>query len=60
LPVVPSSGRSVAGAAGGELRPDVGPADLRSLLAGILAAATDRDQAARLFDLAIDSLRRRG
>jgi len=50
----------VAGAAGGELRPDVGPADLRSLLAGILAAATDRDQAARLSNLAIDSLRRRG
>ncbi|HEU5007612.1 MAG TPA: TetR/AcrR family transcriptional regulator [Jatrophihabitantaceae bacterium] len=49
-----------AGIASGELRPDVDPADLRSLLAGILAAATDRDQVARLFDLAIDSLRPRG
>jgi AcrR family transcriptional regulator len=46
-----------AGAAGGELRADIDPADLRSLLAGILAAASDREQAARLFDLAVGALR---
>lgn len=46
-----------AGLATGELRADLNPADLRSLLAGILAAAADPEQAGRLFDLTIDALR---
>lgn len=46
-----------AGIAAGQLRADLDPADLRSLLAGILAAAADPGQAARLFDLTIDALR---
>ena len=46
-----------AGARAGDLRADADPADLRSLLAGILASASDRAQAARLFDLTIDALR---
>ena len=46
-----------AGARAGDLRADADPADLRSLLAGILASASDRGQAARLFDLTIDALR---
>jgi AcrR family transcriptional regulator len=46
-----------AATATGELRADIEPADLRSLLAGILAAASDREQAARLFDLTMDALR---
>ncbi len=45
------------GARAGELRADVVAADVRSLLAGILAAAGDSEQTARLFDLAIDGLR---
>ena len=46
-----------AGIRSGELRADVSAADVRSLLAGILAAANDPDQSARLFDFAIDGLR---
>lgn len=46
-----------AGARAGEVRADANPADLRSLLAGILASASDRAQAARLFDLTVDALR---
>jgi AcrR family transcriptional regulator len=46
-----------AGAKAGDLRADADPADLRSLLSGILATATDRAQAGRLFDLALDALR---
>jgi AcrR family transcriptional regulator len=46
-----------AGIATGELRADLDPADLRSLLAGILAAAADAEQAGRLFDLTSDALR---
>jgi AcrR family transcriptional regulator len=48
-----------AGARGGELRADVEAADVRSMLAGAMAAATDRAQVARLFDLALDGLRAR-
>lgn len=46
-----------AGIAAGELRDTVDPADLRSLLAGILAAAGNGEQAGRLFDLTMDALR---
>ena len=46
-----------AGARAGDLRADADPADLRSLLSGILASASDRAQTARLFDLTIDALR---
>ena len=46
-----------AGAAAGDLRTDADPVDLRSLLAGILTAAGDDDQVARLFDLTMDALR---
>jgi AcrR family transcriptional regulator len=46
-----------AGAAAGDLRADVAPPDLRSLLSGILATATDRAQAGRLFDLTLTALR---
>jgi AcrR family transcriptional regulator len=46
-----------AGIAAGDLRESVDPADLRSLLAGILAAAQDRKQVRRLFDLTTDALR---
>jgi AcrR family transcriptional regulator len=46
-----------AGAAAGDLRADADPADLRSLLSGILATAADRAQAGRLFDFALDALR---
>ncbi len=45
-----------AGIAAGELRAGVDPADVRSLLAGILAAAGDREQTSRLFDLALEAL----
>jgi AcrR family transcriptional regulator len=48
----------VAGAQAGDLRADADAADLRSLLSGILATATDRAQAGRLFDLTLDALRR--
>jgi AcrR family transcriptional regulator len=46
-----------AGAEAGDVRADADPADVRSLLSGILAASSDREQAGRLFDLAIDGLR---
>jgi AcrR family transcriptional regulator len=46
-----------AGAAAGDLRGDADAADLRSLLSGILVTATDRAQAGRLFDVAVDGLR---
>ncbi len=45
-----------AGVAAGELRAGLDPADLRTLLAGILAAAGDREQASRLFDLTMAAL----
>ena len=48
-----------AGVRDGELRGDVKAADIRAQLAGTLAAATDREQAARLFDLLLDGLRSR-
>ena len=47
-----------AGVAAGELRGDVDPADLRSMLAGTLTAAEGPEQAGRLFDLTMDALRR--
>lgn len=46
-----------AGVATGDLRETVNPADLRSLLAGILAASEDREQARRLFDLAMNAVK---
>lgn len=49
-----------AGAASGDLRADADAADVRSMLAGALVAATDRDQVARLFDLIVDGLRKAG
>lgn len=49
-----------AGVQRGELRADVDAADVRSMLVGALAAAADRAQLARLFDLVLDGLRTRG
>lgn len=45
-----------AGIASGDLRESADAADLRSLLAGILAAAEDREQLARLFDLTMNAV----
>lgn len=49
-----------AGREAGELRGDVDPGDLRSLLAGAMAVADDRAQAGRLFALIIDAVRLSG
>ena len=48
-----------AGAAVGDLRSDVDPADISALLAGVLAVAEggDRAQLSRLMDLISDGLR---
>ena len=46
-----------AGAKEGSLRADIDAVDLRSLLAGILAAAADAAQRERLFDFALSGLR---
>ncbi|WEG09752.1 helix-turn-helix domain containing protein [Microbacterium horticulturae] len=48
-----------AGARAHDVRSDIGATDVRSLLAGILAAGTDRAQVSTLFDLALDGLRAR-
>ena len=49
-----------AGIAAGDLRESVNPADLRSLLAGILAAAEDREQVRRLSDLRLAGAAEKG
>jgi AcrR family transcriptional regulator len=46
-----------AGVAAGQLRAGIDPADLRTLLAGTMAAAEDPEQATRLFDLTMAALR---
>jgi AcrR family transcriptional regulator len=45
-----------AGIAAGDLCESADAADLRSLLAGILAAAEDREQVGRLFDLTLTAV----
>jgi AcrR family transcriptional regulator len=49
-----------AGVQSSELRSDADAADVRSMLVGALAAAADRAQLARLFELVLDGLRTRG
>ena len=46
-----------AGRDAGQLRADVNPADVRSLLAGAMAVAEGPRQAGRLFDLVLDAVR---
>ncbi len=46
-----------AGREAGDLRADIDPADLRSLLAGAMAVAEDPEQAGRLFSLILDAVR---
>ena len=46
-----------AGREAGEMRADIDPADLRSLIAGAMAVAEDRTQEARLFALVLDAVR---
>ena len=46
-----------AGQEAGQIRADVDPADVRSLLAGAMAVAEDPTQAGRLFGLVLDAIR---